>query len=84
MNMQCKDIPDGPLLAFIAAKEREKGGWVNWWDFDGTTYYGLPRNLFLAKMGRLITRGLLDGCACGCRGDWEITDKGKAALREGL
>jgi hypothetical protein len=28
-----------------------------------------PPDLLLAKAKRLIERGLLDGCACGCRGE---------------
>ncbi len=36
--------------------------------------------LILAKMKQLIKRGLVDGCACGCRGDFEITPKGEEWL----
>lgn len=74
--MQCKDIEDGPLLLFVARKESEKGGWVNTWDFE-PPYSDLPDNLFRAKMGGLIRRGLLTGCNCGCRGDYETTAKGR-------
>ena len=28
------------------------------------------------QMKQLIKRGLADGCTCGGRGDFEITDKG--------
>jgi hypothetical protein len=35
----------------------------------------------LAKMRALIRRGLVDGCRCGCRGDFEITAAGRAVLR---
>jgi hypothetical protein len=73
---QCKDILDGPLLAFVARKQLEKGMWVNTWDF-GPPYSDLPDKLFRAKMDALIRRGLLDGCACGCRGDYEVTAKGR-------
>jgi hypothetical protein len=30
-------------------------------------YAEMPERLLLAKARRLIMRGLLDGCACGCR-----------------
>lgn len=33
---------------------------------------GVPEKVLLAKAKRLIKRGLIDGCACGCRGDFEI------------
>ncbi|GAA0719539.1 hypothetical protein Drose_05850 [Dactylosporangium roseum] len=28
-----------------------------------------PPDLLSAKIGQLVRRGVLDGCACGCRGD---------------
>jgi len=34
----------------------------------------------IAKMKNLIRRGLVDGCDCGCRGDFEITRKGVAYI----
>ena len=44
---------------------------------------GFPWKVLLAKMAAMQRRGLVDGCACGCRGDWVITDKGRAALEGG-
>lgn len=40
----------------------------------------LPYNLVKAKMRRLIKRGLVHGCACGCRGDFTLTVKGNMEL----
>jgi predicted transcriptional regulator len=39
-----------------------------------------PVKLARAKMGMLIRRGLVDGCTCGCRGDFELTAKGADLL----
>ncbi len=33
-----------------------------------------------AKMTMLMNRGLIGGCDCGCRGDYEITNKGLALI----
>jgi len=44
---------------------------------------GHAPNLVRAKMASLIRRGLVDGCACGCRGDFELTEKGLALLDVG-
>ncbi len=67
-------------------------GVVTWYPTVGTTFNGCvqgvphampegtPEKLVLAKMRRLIKRGLVDGCGCGCRGDFELTDKGRAIL----
>ena len=89
--MQCKDIPDELILKFLAGPYRDwpVAGWATW--FWSDTYQpanrifnvlppGVNDKLALAKMQKLISRGLADGCACGCRGDFEITNKGRAFL----
>ena len=38
-----------------------------------------PEKVVRAKAKRLIKRGLIDGCACGCRGDFEIMSEHIAA-----
>ena len=37
-----------------------------------------PEKVALAKMRSLIKRGLVDGCPCGCRGDFELPRKAVA------
>ncbi len=37
---------------------------------------GTPDRLQLNKMTELVRKKLVSGCTCGCRGDWEIKDKG--------
>jgi hypothetical protein len=49
------------------------------WDIE-EELWEYPPKVLLAKLRRLVARGLLDGCACGCRGDFEITDRGKEIL----
>jgi hypothetical protein len=47
----------------------------------GTVFPTFPEKVILAKAQRVLDRGLLsEGCACGCRGDFEINDKGRALL----
>lgn len=41
-------------------------------DFDAETP-GVPPKVVLAKAKRLIARGVIRGCDCGCRGDFELT-----------
>jgi hypothetical protein len=81
--MQAKDIDQTPILEFLADNQ---GEWCNWFEIDGgwdtplSVKNVLPKNIpdkvILAKMKSLIKRGLVSGCDCGCRGDYEITDKG--------
>ena len=40
----------------------------------------MPHKLVTAKARALIRRGLIDGCPCGCRGDFEVLPKGFEAL----
>lgn len=77
-RLQCKDIPDRPILEFLAV---DRGMWCNWnrgneLDVHQAMPAGIPDNLCIAKMRMMIRRGVVDGCGCGCRGDFEITDRG--------
>ena len=83
--MQCKDIPDRPILQYLVNRP---GVWCTRWP-DGAAGFNVtecmpaetPEKLVLAKMRQLIRRKLVDGCGCGCRGDFVITDKGIAYLQ---
>lgn len=85
--MQCKDIPDEPILRFLA--QHGGIGCTVWYEYKDIPYEdsalrampkGIPVKLARAKMGQLIRRGLVDGCICGCRGDFELTYKGMAVI----
>lgn len=71
--MQAKDLPDRDALAVVSRSEP-----ANWWDM--ASEMGIPRKVVLAKMKKLVKRGLVAGCACGCRGDFKVTEKGKEML----
>jgi len=110
--MQCKDIPELPVLEFLLKVERGETHWMptpemklgwgdkpiphrnaTWFWSDESTGYrpensvvrampeGVPSKLALAKMAAMIRKGLVDGCPCGCRGDFEITEKGRARTK---
>lgn len=82
--MKAADIPDRVVLEFLA---KHQGRWATW---GGPSVHmpsvtdvmppGTPSKVELAKMRALHRRGLVGGCDCGCRGDWEITDKGLALI----
>lgn len=89
-RMQCKDVPD---VAFLdAVRGTAQGTWLlssAAWDVQEVVKRRVgpvPGNLFRAKARRLIQRGLLDGCACGCRGDYSIptAERVKEALAGAL
>lgn len=83
VKLKCKDIPDMPILEFLM--EHGGIGCTVWRQGNGIPYprsalfampERTPQKLAQAKMGMLMRRGLIKGCNCGCRGDWELTDKG--------
>lgn len=76
---QCKDIPTEPIIEFV----RKHGGiGCNWFgnQYERSVTHampeGTPPKLALAKMRQLIKRGLVTGCTCGCRGDFELKERG--------
>lgn len=89
--MQCKDIPEEPILRFLSGPFGgwAAPGWGTWfWSDDCQPENsvvramppGTPPKLALAKMRQMLRRGLVKGCGCGCRGDFEITDAGRQLL----
>jgi hypothetical protein len=38
-------------------------------------YPSVPRKVIMAKLRRLVKRGVIDGCTCGCRGDFKVIGK---------
>ena len=83
--MQCKDIPDIPILQFLAGFNEDQ--WCFLCDRESHARFILhamphdvPLKLARAKMAQLIHRKLVDGCSCGCRGDFVLTDKGREFL----
>ncbi len=66
------------------AKEGIAVTWATRWDVEAVLaghpeqvgevhdYPTMPSNLVLAKARKMILKGKLDGCYCGCRGDLRV------------
>jgi hypothetical protein len=54
---------------------------VSRWDL-ASALDSVPERVLLSKASKVIKRGLVTGCACGCRGDFALTEKGIALLVE--
>ncbi len=81
--MQAKDLFDATVLDYLAGKTYEHTGLgANRTEIE-KLFPDAPEKVVLAKMRGLIKRGLVDGCGCGCRGNFEITDKGRPPGAEG-
>lgn len=83
--MKASDTLDSAVLKVLNQHPRERH--VIWADSLSPSVRnafaeGTPEKVMLAKMRKLVLRGLVDGCACGCRGDFKITPKGAEALEQ--
>lgn len=78
---KCSDVPDWPILKFLYDRMTEGKIWCCWYSgfensIDQAMPDSTPEKVIIKKMKRLIDRGLVSGCGCGCRGDYEITKQG--------
>ena len=78
---KASDIDTVMLIGRIAAWSAltPHSGWVQSWHIQ-PWYAGVPWKILQAKLRRLHKGGLLNGCPCGCRGDWTVTDAGAKQL----
>lgn len=89
--MKASDIPDELILNYLATHQ---GRWTMLFGITFSTWVGdilneqlifppdTPPKVARAKMKSLHKRKLVGGCPCGCRGDFEITDKGLALINK--
>ncbi len=70
--MQAKDITDETLMAAVRAVRgiNRVPEWSSLWDIQ-RQLSGVHTKIVLAKLKSAVKRGLLKGCTCGCRGDFE-------------
>lgn len=78
--MQIKDIDKIAVLRRIAEIEASGRSGTLFQGFDNSVNTampeGAPEKLQYAVVSNLIKRGLVNGCCCGCRGDFVLTQKG--------
>lgn len=72
---QAKHIPEQPILAFL---NTVPVGCL-FPGYDNSVMSVMPswvnEKLAKAKMKSLIKQGKVEGCACGCRGDFRLINK---------
>lgn len=69
-----KNVDGEQVVRAVAMIEKQKGGWVGRW-YLGWCFPEVPERVLLAKLRRLVRAEKLDGCACGCRGDFTVEPK---------
>jgi hypothetical protein len=78
--VQAKDIPDEAILDHIPTWPQTISGWDV---ARAIRYLGdspirpCPQKAVNAKLRSMAKRGLVEGCPCGCRGDWHIPPAGR-------
>jgi len=72
-------LPRRGETRWVSRWEAGETRWVSSWEIEDCMP-SFPPKVVLAKLRALIRKGLLDGCGCGCRGDFRLTDKGAAML----
>lgn len=70
--MQAKDIPENGILTLVASTHTNIG--TSLWDVQAAMS-DFPAKVVQAKLRSLVKRGILQGCACGCRGDFRTTEQ---------
>lgn len=81
-KLQAKNVPEAEILRVLRLRP---GKWHTTFDYSGTydpvKYMAsfpkespilaqFPEKVLRAKLRAMRSRGLVDGCCCGCRGDW--------------
>ena len=83
---QAKDIDESAILAFLSNRTSCASQFEISIAGEDSIFNavpaGTPYKVVLAKMKSMIKRGLVRGCACGCRGDYEIIEKARKVLTE--
>lgn len=78
-RLQCKNIPDELVVEAVrqARPVMPSGPRLSWDVHDALEELvgEVPVNLFRAKIRKLVGRGLIGGCACGCRGDFHLPEE---------
>lgn len=73
-DRQAKHLDTRKVLAFIVDHCKKTGHlWTTYYDFEREfpDFDKFPTKVVRAKMAYLVAKGFLDGCLCGCRGDFE-------------
>lgn len=85
--MKVADIPDDAFVRAVAAVNHDRGSTMAVIGFEGCEvphilehFPGVPEKVVRAKARKVLKRGYVTGCACGCRGDFEVTDAGRELL----
>jgi hypothetical protein len=90
-KVQAKDIPDDALVDLVKALQGAPIAYIHGGGRE-VEMSKIPRAMFTdicnlwstvppkviqTKLKKLVERGLIDGCACGCRGEFTVIEQPK-------
>lgn len=78
-TIQAKHVSDIDVLKFIDQQNKESGPWMMRQDVEAH-FKPIPPKVVLSKLRALLKKRLIDGCGCGCRGDFTMTTDGRVLL----
>jgi hypothetical protein len=78
-GMKAADIGDARMLEVVREFNDAHSLWCLTYHLE-ECLPDFPPKVILAKARQLIKRRLMDGCGCGCRGDFEILPAGRELL----
>lgn len=70
--MKAADISDAIMLEAVAAEMTGIGASI--WEV-AKHFPDVPFKVVRAKLDKLVRRKILNGCCCGCRGDFTIKER---------
>lgn len=88
-KLQVKDIPDKEMIDLVdrlwnVPRVYEVNGKLEFFYANGASIFdickvwdAIPQKLILAKLKKLIEQKKIDGCACGCRGEFTVIREGE-------
>ena len=79
--MKTSDLPKTDILRFMASRTGSFTWLPELENSISSILPGVSPKLVLSKMRSLIKRGLVDGCSCGCRGTFTLTEKGRKMVQ---
>lgn len=71
--LQAKHIPDGLVISLIREVSKPETCGATIWDV-ADRLPSFPEKVVRAKLSSMIKRGVIDGCTCGCRGDFNVLE----------
>lgn len=81
LRPKAADLSDVDVLIAVIGRGADRSLGACGWDV-AEEFPNTPEKVVLAKLRRLGKRKIIDGCPCGCRGDWTLTELGLQMLSD--